>query len=247
MIVRQLAGGELESELLRPDRALELPFLTGMTPRFELITPEGRVDLLAEPRDANPKTPLKPVLKRRVDFEGLALVVMDHDPIYAEHQRREFLLYLEHENFEKEDFAGHMGSRSTQMEAYARSLKSLLQVGAERGGDLHKRVVGQKLEILLLQNPYLLDPGAALGVQLLFGGEPLHGALVKVYNRDGPSPVAAAMARTNKAGVARFKLLRPGFWLIRLVHLLPCSDRFAVDCDDAGWESYWAAYTFQLD
>ena len=45
LTVRQLAGTEL-------DTALELPFLTGMTPRFELITPNGSVDLLTELRDA---------------------------------------------------------------------------------------------------------------------------------------------------------------------------------------------------
>ncbi len=247
LIVRQLAGGEGDSEILRPDRALELPFLTGMTPRFELLTPERRIDLLGELRESRTQMPRKPVLNRRIDVEGLGLVVMDHDLIYADHKHREFLLYLEHESFETKDFTGHMGSRNTQTEAYARSLKSLFQIGAKRAGDLHGRIVGQRLEILLLQNPYLLDPGADIDVQVLFRGEPLSGALVRVYNRKGQGTVAAAEDRTNKVGVARFKLRRPGHWLVRLVHLMPCSDRASVDCDDADWESYWATYTFQLD
>ena len=41
---------------------------------------------------------------------------------------------------------------------------------------------------------------------------------------------------------ARFKLERAGFWLIRLVHLYPNSDRADID-----WESYWTSFSFEVD
>ena len=46
LTVHQLAGHELKSEL-------ELPLLINLTPRFELVTPEGSFNLLNELPDAS--------------------------------------------------------------------------------------------------------------------------------------------------------------------------------------------------
>ena len=159
-----------------------------------------------------------------------------------------FFEYLGHEEFKIEKFQDHMGLRPQQSERYARILKSLVQVGRVGEGELYKQVLGQKLEILLLQNPYVLDPGDDLEVQILFDGEPLRDKLVVGYNGDGKGPVSKSRARTNTAGIARFNLDRSGFWLIRLVHLLPCSEGSdVVDCSHVDWESYWASFSFKLD
>ena len=136
-----------------------------------------------------------------------------------------------------------MGSRPNQRERYRRHLKTLVQVGAPGKDDLHRRRLGQALEIVLLQNPYQLDPGATLQVQVLFQGNPLSDALVKAYNRDAGGSVIKAKARTDAQGIARFKLNHKGFWLLRLVHLQPCRG----DCRFADWESNWASYSFGLE
>ncbi len=82
---------------------------------------------------------------------------------------------------------------------------------------------------------------------MLFNGEPLPDQLVMAFNREGEGPVAKSKARTNENGSARFTLDQRGVWLLRLVHLLPCSDRFEGDCDDVDWESYWTSFIFSLD
>ena len=240
IIVHQLAGSELEVEL-------ELPVLRTMTPGFSLITSGGSVDLLSELPDIRTQPEVKPVLQRKVDIEGLALVTMEHAITYTELDNDVFFEYLQHEGLDREEYREHMGSRPVQSEAYARNLKVLVQVGKTTGTELHKQVLGQKIEILLLQNPYRLDPGDDLDVQVLFDGEPLRGQLVKAYNSDGKGPVSKHQTRTNADGIARFKLDRSGLWLIRLVHLFPCSGRSRVDCEDADWESYWSSYSFELD
>jgi len=38
-----------------------------------------------------------------------------------------------------------------------------------------------------------------------------------------------------------FTLGQRGAWLVRTVHMQRC-----IGCDDADWESFWAAYSFAL-
>ncbi len=235
LTVRQLAGSELDIEV-------ELQLLRRMTPRFELITRDSSVDLLSDLPDERTQPEIKPVLKRRLDFEGLALLAMEHDFVHTEISTKKFLEYLEHEEFEKEQFQDRVGHRQEERERYARTLKCLVQVGDVSEGDLYKRALGQKIEILLLQNPYRLNPGDDLEVQILFDDQPLRDRLVTALNGDGKKLVSKSTARTNEEGIARFTLARAGFWLIRLVHLMPNTDLSYVD-----WDSYWASYSFKLE
>ena len=251
LIVRQLLGAELDTDLLRPETTQELPVLRDMTPRFALITAQGSVNLLAELPNMRTQPEVKPVLKRKLDFDGLALVTMEHAIIYTEFTSKEFLEYLDHEEFDRQKFEEHMGSTPFQTEGYQRTLKCLVRVGQATGTakatEVYKQVLGQTIEILLLQNPYRLDPGDDLEVRVLLDGEPLPGRFVNAYNSDGKGSVFKHRARTNAEGMARFNLDRGGLWLLRLVHLVPCSGRSRVDCEDAAWESYWSSYSFELD
>ncbi len=248
LVVRQLVGDELEADLARLEATQELPLLVDMTPRFALVTPAGAVDLLGE-RGA--RRSVKPVLERTLDFEGPALVAMEHAILYTEFTSAEFLEYLEHEGLDPERYREHMGSRPRQTEGYQRTLKCLVRVGPGGSADLHGRPLGQPLEILLLQDPDRLDPGDELEVRVLLHGEPLAGQPVNAYHgsetASGEGAVARLRARTDAAGVARFRLGAAGVWLVRLVYLAPCSERSGVDCADTAWESYWSAFSFAVD
>ena len=231
LTVYQIVGHDLGLEVI-------LPLQKEMTRRFDLITPIGSIDLLSELPDET-----HPVLKGKLNFEGLALVTMEHDFLKVELSSEKFSEYLEAEEFTNiEKLRDRIGRRPKQRERYARTLKSLIQVGGVPEGDLYRQVLGQKIEILLLQNPYLLDPGDNLDVQVLFDGKPLRDKLVWALNGEGQRLISKSKARTNTRGIARFTLDHGGFWLIRVVHLLPCSD-----CSDADWESYWTSYSFNLD
>lgn len=240
LVIRQFAGTELETEH-------DVPLLRTMTPRFELVTPDTTIDLLGELPPIAEQMTVHPVLTRKLDFEGHALVTMEHDFIWQDFSRADFLHYLEHEAFDVARFRKHMGRNEREHERYARTLKCLIQVGSAPRGDLHRRVLGHKIEILLLQNPYALDPGDDLEVQVLFEGRPLADKTVWALSGGNGRPVQKARARTNTDGTARFRLDRPGAWLIRLVHLLPCAERDDIDCTEVDWESYWTSYSFALD
>ncbi len=259
LVVRQLVGDELEADLSGLETSQELPLLLDMTPRFTLMTPAGEVDLLGERRA------VKPVLERALDFEGPALVAMEHAILYTEFTSAEFLEYLEHEGLDPERYREHMGSAPIQTEGYQRTLKCLVRVGPGvpdgpgAASDLPGRALGQPLEILLLQDPTRLDPGDDLDVRVLLHGEPLAGQVVNAYHASekasekasgegsGAGAVAKLRARTDAGGTARFRLGGAGVWLLRLVHLAPCSERSGVDCADTAWESYWSAYSFAID
>lgn len=104
------------------------------------------------------------------------------------------------------------------------------------------QLLGSKLEIRPLQNPFLLAKGENLDVRILFKGEPLADKLVWAHNIAGAQPVSTLKVSTNANGVARFVLGREGPWQIRLVHLAPC-----LQWENVDWESYWTSYTFELD
>ena len=201
LVVRQLAGTELDTQY-------DLPLLRLMTPRFELWTSEGTINLLAELPDVRTQPEVKPILKRRLDFEGLGLLVMEQDFIYDDFSTEKFLEYLEHEDLDLGKFRDRIGRKPEEYERYARFLKCLVLVGEVAEGDLHKRVIGQKIEILLLQNPYLLNPGDDLEVQVLFDGEPLPNKLVAAFHRGASGEVSKFKARTSEKGTARFRLNR---------------------------------------
>lgn len=243
LVVRQLLGAELT--LAGPGRedVEELPLLLDLTFRFELLDSSGTTNLLRRSDPAEGE----PVLARRMDAEGLALISMEHEYIYHMFPNQEFVDYLVHEELDPAGFREHMGERAEQGEAYARGMKSLVRVGAVLDGDLYGRELGQKLEILLLQNPYALDFGDQIEARILFDGEPLAGELVFAYTETPSGGVTKLRSRTDDDGVARFPIDQTGAWLIKLVHIRPCAPESEVECLFADWESYWSSYSFAID
>lgn len=238
LIVRQFVGTELEPEE-------ELALLRLVTRRFQLLDPAGEHDLLAELPSVRERPEVKPVLSRTVRDAGLALVAMQHAFIEAQWSPEQFAEYLEHEGFEPGEIPWTRGARPLERERYARTLKCLVQVGADGAGDLHQRIIGQPLEILLLQNPYAQEAKAPIEVRVLFEGKPLTNKLVMAFHKRANGPVRQYSARTDGQGIARFEAAGEGQWLVRLVHLMPCRERPGADCLGLDWESYWSSYSFR--
>ena len=69
--LRQFSGVELEN-------ADEVQLFRRSTPVFQLITDDDTVDLLAELPDMQSQPVVMPVLERRLDVDGLALITMEH-------------------------------------------------------------------------------------------------------------------------------------------------------------------------
>jgi len=209
----------------------ELTLVSKDIERFELYH-GGAVDNLFEGAHDNEK----PLWSQAPEFEGEYLAVMTRGRQLVEMSTPEFSEYLAHE-----DISGVTPlPRPQQRERYWRFLKLLGRVGSDEEGSLHHRFVGQQLEMVLIQNPVLMKPGDEEIVQVYFETKPLAGQTVVALHRNGEK-VTALRSTTDSRGVARFRLDQGGTWLLRTVYLRPCKK-----CADADWESFWAAYTFEL-
>ena len=121
-------------------------------------------------------------------------------------------------------------------ELYSRCAKTLVQVGASRGGE--DRAVGLPLELVTERNPYSLAAGEALPVRLLYKGKPIAGVTIKVFSKADPEN--PRRLRTDAHGRARIALPHPGAYLLNAVHMTA-----PAVTDDAHWTSLWASLTFR--
>ncbi len=224
----------------------ERPLQKDHVTRFDLFSDRAkRRDLLSAGQEGQ-----EPAAKLRPDA-GESLAVMDRTPrpITMEHDK--FNHYLEEEGQEAIiALRARLGqSEQSGKEVYARFLKALVQERDPTGSmpsTLYKRRVGQRLEILLENDPGRLKPDKMLTVKVLFEGKPLAGAKVFAYRREGGEQGAASAltATTSAQGLADFKLDQTGMWLVRLVHFRVPAERKPEAT--AAWESFWAAYSFAV-
>ncbi len=114
---------------------------------------------------------------------------------------------------------------------YEKFAKLLLKQGAGvESARLSEQIVGDPLEIVLLNDPAALKPGDKLSCRVLWQGKPLQ-TEVKA-GRDGFSPEAdtyTASVKSNAEGIAEFPIDQPGIWFIRAGHTEPVNDASYVD------------------
>jgi uncharacterized GH25 family protein len=170
---------------------------------------------------------------------GLYTIVYDSGRSSVELEAAKFEEYLKQEGLENISArrARQGKSAAGAKEVFSRCAKALLAVGTGSGSGWD-RVFGQRLELVAEKNPYALAAGGELPVRLLYEGKPLAGALVMALQRDRPEKVTA---RTDARGRVTLKLGRPGFWLVKAVHMIPAPPDAGAD-----WESFWASLTFAL-
>jgi uncharacterized GH25 family protein len=171
---------------------------------------------------------------------GLYTLVYDSGRSSVEIDAAKFEEYLQQEGLEKVSAQrARQGKRSAgAREVFSRCAKALLNVGNGGSGPGFDRVFNQRLELVAEKNPYALAGGGELPVRLLYEGKPLAGALVMALQRDRPDKVTA---RTDAKGRVTLTLDRPGFWLVKAVHMIPAPPDAGAD-----WESFWASLTFAL-
>jgi len=225
LVVRLNMGEWLAAE---EEKAHEI----GRTERFELRLRDDVRNLAASTPEG-----LKPVFADNLTSEGAFLFTLVRGAANVEMPAEEFNQYLDHEGI-----VGLRAQRATERERYWRFLKLLGRVGADNETDLHHRFTGAQFEIVLLQNPFTLQPGEEQIVQLLFDTKPLGGTTVFAVHRGADGALTKLNSVTDARGVARFTLAQPGMWLIRSVYLRPCKG-----CKDVDWESYWTSYSFALE
>ena len=123
-------------------------------------------------------------------------------------------------------------------ERYSKSPKALLQVGEGGGGD-PTRIVGLQLEIVPLQNPFILKVGNTFRVKVMFQGKTLGDANLG-WDHPGDGGSASGTVRTNKDGEAFIPIGQTGLMTIRLTHMT------RPNANEYEWESFWTTLTFRI-
>jgi uncharacterized GH25 family protein len=116
-------------------------------------------------------------------------------------------------------------------ERFYRCAKALLDTPGDSGKVL-ETPLGFTLEIVPHKNPYASHE---LPLTLLFRGKPLKNAQIVAIHKDEEMKL-----RTDARGRVTVRLARPGFWLIKAVHMEP-----APKGSGSMWESWWASMTFE--
>ncbi|MBV9657855.1 MAG: DUF4198 domain-containing protein [Verrucomicrobia bacterium] len=224
------------------------PFHRDAVTRFQLVfsSPRKRpLDLLTLTQEGQ-----QPFGRIRLDG-GNALLVLDRSQRRLTLDAEKFNRYLADENQTAALTQRAQLGQSTQLgkERYIRYLKALVQDREPSAAPavLYRRRIGQRLEILLENDPAKVRVGQRLSVKVIFDGRPLPGMKVSALHRDRDGTDARILSGTTDArGRTSFAIDAPGFWLVRLVYLRPIAPADRKDGDDSQWESFWSSYSFAV-
>lgn len=117
-------------------------------------------------------------------------------------------------------------------ERYSRRAKALIEVGEQtRSNQAWATLpIGLRLEIVPERNPYGLGPSRKLPLHVLYNGRRLANATVKLTNLESDAK-PFAIAVTNRAGRATFRVPPTGGWLLNVVWTEPVKGDSRVDFD----------------
>jgi len=244
-----LAGGQASLRLLVGEYFVGdlVGFSAAQTATLSRYTIAGRQDLTG----MLSSTPAA-VLQLPLPSVGTHLVVFDSQPNVLTLSADSFHAYLHDEglNFIKSKREATGAASQPGRERYRRYVKTLLQVAGStatsqqshasgKAMDMtYATVVGQRLELVPVNDPLLLSPGKSLGVKVLFEGKPLAGALLKAWHKRGGQTVMVR-ATTGADGIVEFDLPYAGPWMISVVHMVQVTG-----APDIDWDSFWGSLTF---
>lgn len=133
---------------------------------------------------------------------GSYILAFESNPSFSDLGALRFNAYVDHERLTA--IAAHREATGTNeergTELYARRAKTLLQVGDTFSPNVTRRI-GHTLEIVPLQNPFALDAGSPLDLQVFWRGEPLGNAQLLAAPLDATGDYRSFT--TSADGVAR--------------------------------------------
>ena len=179
----------------------------------------------------------------RLDTPGTHMVSFESRPTTITLPADTFHAYLHDEGLDfikaQREAAGTLAKPGR--ERYRRFVKTLIAVpGAAATDKTFSVPSGMRLEIVPLNNPLHMKPGAALALRVLFDQKVLSGALVKAWHRRGGETVMVR-ATTGSSGEVSVSLPYAGAWMVSVVHMVP-----TVGDTDVDWDSFWGNLSFSL-
>jgi hypothetical protein len=183
---------------------------------------------------------------RRIEAGGIHVFGCALKPRLIDLDAKKFIEYLESERAESAIRQVRTDLKSAEpnqpiTERYTKFAKTIVEVGpVEEVDGGFAQPVGHRLEIIPLSNPCRWKAGGEVEVRVVFDGHPWKDVAVSAGFEGGEAHDYAVKTRTNKEGVAKIALSRPGHGFIK-VHLI----RPIAQIGHVQWESFWATLTFR--
>jgi uncharacterized GH25 family protein len=126
-------------------------------------------------------------------------------------------------------------------ERYSKHIKAIVQVGTSKSGDFNA-ALDYPAELIPLDNPYSLAPGATLRLRALVDGKAVSNQLVVAGGRTPmDTRLREQRVRSDASGVARIRLSGRGQWYVKFIHMVPYTGSEKIN-----YESKWATLTFDV-
>lgn len=178
--------------------------------------------------------------------EGTAMVTFNSVNSYLELDAAKFNDYLLEDgltsaiDYRKE----HNETDSMSREYYQRSVKTILQVGNKKT-DLYKKQTTLPVDIIPLSHPYTLSNEQTLKLKVLFKGQPLANAKMKVWHRV-TDLVTDTSYLSDANGEFSFPVTTSGEWMVSCVHMihLDADPKTNPLTNYPVWQSYWGSVTW---
>lgn len=176
------------------------------------------------------------------ETDGLAVVV--HETADSRLTYDDFAIFqrfVAHKDFKTAlaDHAARGLPDSGFQETYRRYAKSLIAVGSGAGAD---RIMGMKIEIVALANPYTDNLSGGMPLLVLLDGTPRADVQVELFQTSPEGTVTTTMHRTDAEGRVSVPVMSGMEYMADNVSLR------ALDNDDHQvgpvWHSDWASLTF---
>ena len=171
--------------------------------------------------------------------EGTAMVIFNSVNSYLELEAAKFTDYLLEDGLTSAIYyrKEHNETDSMSREFYQRSVKTIIQVGTKKT-DVCKKQTSLPLDIVPLSHPYTISNNQLMKVKILFKGQPLVNAKMRVWNKM-PDAVTDTSYFSDAKGEISFPVTTSGEWMVSSVHMTHLDDD-----PKAQWQSYWGSVTW---
>jgi len=208
--------------------------------RLRLVTPTLEKNLTTSVLQSDSAVQLKSFVGQEI---GTHMIIIETNNSFIELEPKKFEEYLKEDGLDNALlYRKEKGeTKKNGRELYRRCAKTLVQV--EKGNNSKiTRNTGMTLEIIPMQNPYLLPKGSAFTCQFLYEGKPLTNALVRCWRRVNDK-TELEFKRSGTAGKATFNLSKKGNadYMVSMVNMVQLKNN-----PQADWQSTWGSLTFGM-
>ncbi|MEW6087920.1 MAG: DUF4198 domain-containing protein [bacterium] len=198
--------------------------------KFYLVDPEGKIVHLEVKTQGEGEDKQVSPIKMKSKTKGTYLIVLEKKPGFVSKTT---------EGYKSQSKKGLQNVLSSSWSEG--SAKTFINVG-ETAGESFLKDIGQRCQIIPLDNPTDLKEGDYLRLKTTLDGKPYSTFVYGTYAEfSEDKDTFAYTTKTNKEGIAKIKILKKGVWLIKTSDTIPYPNP-----DEADSYSFTNTLTFKI-